>query len=663
MKSTLRFLIPTLLLVAACGGGGGGGDDTPGDDGGPGVTCAMATSTIAVPGMATGTVKGAGADLTATEMSCAQEPFYTNPDGEDTVVELSGLTVGKHYGITVSGMDDLAFYVTTDCPMGGAVTSCALYNDTANAGEDEIGAITATAATEFVVVDFSSDYNDPTMIDGAFTVNVVEAECTVDTEATDCGAATPICGGDFKCHQCGSDSDCSGATPQCGTDFSCKAGPALCVNDDAGDSGNGDDAISVAQMIAAPTANNPTIVTGRICSSDDTEVDWYKVTLAANVGITLTMDPTVDLDLYLYDADGRSVDKSETDALGGNETILTTDITASGTYYIVVHQYAPADKTATTPYTLRLAIPTCDPQAFLGTCTTPQNPVCGGAGECAPGPAQCTGDDAGDNAGGDDSPSSARNLTPAATSAAICSKGAGEADWYKFTAVAGTGETITLDWTGAKDLDLYVYDSTGKEYGTSFYKQPEVVTLTQLPAGTYYARVVNYAGNTPDAAATAYTITGAITAPTGCTTSASCGTEYHTQKFRGSCATVTGVCSFLPAGGAAGAACDSASDSCDDNDQCSYIDFQTNAANSKCVSADGCTTSADCATGFYCTTGFQLDFGGGLVFDLNKCEQGCNSDLDCGANTGSAMPLDTNQSWNYNKCDTTTHVCSQDDGT
>lgn len=658
MKRTLRFLIPTLLLVAACGGGGGG-DDTSGDDAGSGVTCAMATSTIAVPGMASGTLKGAGADITAAEMSCASEPFYSKPDGEDSVVELTGLTVGKHYGITVAGMDDLSFYVTNDCPMGGDVTSCALYQDTSNAGDPEVGAFTATGSTAFVVVDFSSDYNDPTMIDGAFTLNVIEAMCTADTEAMDCDAATPSCGADFQCHQCGSDADCSGATPQCGADFTCKAGPALCVNDDANDAGNGDDAISVAATIAAPTAGTPTVVTGRICSSDATEVDWYKVTLAANVGIKLTMDPTVDLDLYLYDADGRSVDKSESDALGGTETLLTTDITASATYYIVVHQFAPADKTATTPYTLRLNVPTCDPQAF-NQCTTAAAPVCGGTGECAAGPALCLNDDLGDTtAGGDDGPAGARTLiTAVPTAGSICSSPGNEADYYKFTVTDGQGATFNLNWAGTVDLDVAVLDSTGKTYGNSFWKQPEVVTLTNLPGGTYYVVISNFA--TATTASTMYTITETTTPVVQCTDATSCAAEYKTQVFRGSCNAATDVCSFLPAaGGASGGFCDTSA-SCGATLECSHLPFESGADKSKCVSSDGCMSDADCAGGFKCTVGFILDLGFAQV-DLNKCVQACATDTDCGANVSDGT-LDTNQPWNYNKCNVATGVCTQDDG-
>ncbi|HEY4055995.1 MAG TPA: hypothetical protein VGM39_05275, partial [Kofleriaceae bacterium] len=93
MKSTLRFLLPTLLAVAACGGGGGGGDDTSGDDAGSNVNaCAMATLTIdGGAGMVTGALKGAGADVSAAEMSCADEQAYYPPTGEDVVVSLTGL--------------------------------------------------------------------------------------------------------------------------------------------------------------------------------------------------------------------------------------------------------------------------------------------------------------------------------------------------------------------------------------------------------------------------------------------------------------------------------------------------------------------------------------------------------------------------------------------
>jgi hypothetical protein len=663
MKSTLRFLLPTLLAVAACGGGGGG-DDMSGDDG-PGLTCAMATATVAVGSSVDGNVKGAGADVTATEDSCTDQNSYYEPDGEDQVVELTGLTAGKKYGVRVTSEDDLSVYITSDCPMGGAVTNCSAFSDSGVTGDPETVAFTATGATAFAVVDYNTgglpDPDDPTSIGGPFTINVVEAQCSIDSEDTDCSGATPRCGDDFQCHQCASELDCSGATPICGSALTCVAGPALCVNDDPNDSGNGDDGANNATMIATPTAGTPTTVSGRICSSDGNEADWYKVTLSSDVGITLSMDNSVDLDVILFDSSFQEVASAETAA--NPETILTDgDITASGTYYILVVPYVSDESdrtTTTTAYTLRLNIPTCDPSEFVSTtCTTAAAPTCTGAGECLAGTSQCTGDDAGDNTGGDDSPGAARALG-ASTTAAVCNVPRSEADWYKFTAAAGAGETVTLNWTGAADLDLYVYDSEGTIYGASLYKQPEVVTLTQLPAGTYYARVVN-TSTTAAAAAVSYTIGGAATAAVGCTTATSCASEYKTQVFRGSCATATGVCSFLAGNGAAGAACDGGSNPCDDDDQCSYQLFQSNGQNAKCVSADGCTTDADCSGGFKCTKDFTVDFLG-QTFDVNFCKEACTTNTDCGANTGDDT-LDTNLPWNYNTCAPATGVCTFDPG-
>lgn len=636
MKSALRLLIPTLLVVAACGGDD---DGNMGDDG-PNFTCAMSTLSIsAFPGTATGSLKGAGADITAAEMSCAEEPFYTNPDGEDSVIELSGLTADKNYVVRLTGAtkDDLAFYVTNACPMGGNVTGCALYNDTVVAGAKEVGSFKATSASAFIVVDYATEYNeDPAMFDGNFTVDVEEAECLASTE-------------------------CSGATPIC-SDYKCVAGPMFCVNDDANDGGNGDDSVSNSTMIATPTSAAATEVQGRICSKDANEADWYKVTLTEDVGISLTMDPSVDLDLYLYDANGEEVASAESS--NTTETVITDgDITGSGTYYIAVVPYAPdeADQTTTTTaYTLRVNIPTCAPTEFISTtCTTAAKPICSGAGECIAGSALCVNDDAGDAAGGDDSPSSARTLSAVATSSSICSSPTSETDWYKFTAVAGTGEVINLNWTGATDLDLYVYDDKGKLYGESFYAKPEVVTLSQLPGGTYYVKVVNFT-RPANTAVQAYTITGTPTVAAGCTTATSCASEYKTQLFRGTCTTATGVCSFLPDGmGAAGGLCDTSA-SCGQDLECSYLTFQSNAQNSKCVSADGCTSDADCSGGFKCTLDFILDLGFATV-DLNKCVAPCANNTDCGVNAGDDT-LDTNQPWNYNTCNTTTMVCSQDDG-
>lgn len=636
-----RSLLATLLVVAACGDDGGNTNPTP--DAPPVVdTCLPTAGEItSYPGTFTGTVLGAGADLTVPDGGCATQTGdqWYDPVSEDVVIRLGGLTAGTTYAVTLTTDEDLSFYVTTACPaMAGAVTGCLNFTDTSFTSEQ--GTFVAAAAEHFLIVDAPEA---PTT--GAFTLDIVAAECTADTEATDCAAPTPYCV-EFACVECVSSFDCAASAPVCGTESACVASSATCTGD-TDDTTSANDGPTIATMIATPTMSTPTVVTGGVCSTPVTEQDWYKVTLAAgDVGIGLAFTGAAnDLDVYLLDATGAVVESGQSNA-GISEGIRGTDLTA-GTYYVVVTQYAPGATTAAVPYTLTVGIPVCDDD--FG-CTTAAAPICGGAGTCVGGFAECTGDDAADtgSAGGDDGPAAARTLAPtplvaSTATGAVCSSPGREADWYKVTALAGEGLDVTVTWTGADDLDPVILDSTGKTMGLSFYKSPENVKLTYLPAGTYYIQVTKYS-QSPAVAATAYTISATRTAVQVCTTATDCAAEYSTQVYRGSCS--AGVCQAIAPGARAnGMACDSGDDCTND---CSYISFDADAQDSVCTTT--CTTTADCGaigSGLTCTA-----FSSG-----NFCVPACTSNLECGANTGSST-LDTGLPWDYLTCTVATGVCA-----
>ncbi|MFN0251949.1 MAG: PPC domain-containing protein [Kofleriaceae bacterium] len=647
MANRTRILTSLLFLAAACGDDGPSNNDGGNGDGGG--TCSTAPLTIAtVPGMVMGTVKGKGADLNSPEGSCTEEYGYFEPTGEDEIVAINGLVPGMRYGLTLQSMsDDLSLYVTANCPPAtGMVTSCTTFTDEAIVfftNDPEVITFTATAATHYVVVDTGIEMLE----DGNFTLAIEPATCGPQTEMADCTGGTPYCL-DFGCVQCVSGFDCSAAAmPACSAEGSCIAGPMQCTGDDTRDGGNGDDGPTVASMIGAPTAGNPVTTTGNICSSPAAEQDWFTVTLDRNVSIALEFTgASNDLDLYLLNAQGQIVERAEENA-GINEAILTSDIMASGTYYVVVTQYAPMNTTAAVGYTLRLEIPECDPAAWpLPACGNAATPVCNAQGRCAVGPATCVDDDAGEP--NDDGPAGARLLTSGVGVTSKACTVAGEFDWYRFVAVNGGGATISVDWpTVGKDFDLQVVDSAGKVYGFTLNAKPEVITLTNLPAGTYYVRVQNYAAQGATAS-DEYTITATIAATsTACSTNL-CSAEYKTQIYRGTCTTATNVCSFIPDSDnvAVGGACDSDGD-CTGTAVCSYATFQSNAHKSRCGPMT-CATSADClAAGadFKCTT-----FGSG-----NTCMPSCLGNTDCGANNGSTFEPD--HPWDYFTCAVAAGTC------
>ena len=277
-------------------------------------------------------------------------------------------------------------------------------------------------------------------------------------------------------------------------------------------------------------------------------------------------------------------------------------------------------------------------------------PVCL-AGTCAAGPSECTGDDAADGGNGDDGPTAARGLTPtvatpASATGAICGTPAYEADWYKSTASQGEGLSATLSWTGADNLDLAVFSSAGEAQGFSLHQSPETVTLSYLPAGSYYIRVVN--STVPaSAAATAYVIEVAVTSPQVCTNSTDCASTFSTQLFRSSC--LAGSCRAsasvdLPLG----SACDHDGNCA--SGLCSYLPFESGAQRSVCTST--CTSDSDCASvgaGLHCTQGLTP----------NRCVAACSNNLECGADTVSPL-VDLGQPWSYYTCTVASATCLND---
>lgn len=627
MANRIRILASLLLVVAACGDddGGGGGIDGGGD--GNNVTCASATAEItSYPGMFAGTIKGQGKDLSAAEDTCAENTGggWFDPNGEDTVVALHGLTAGKTYVVDLDTQDDLSFYVTTDCPAASPVTGCLVFTD--ESYKAERGAFTAASADAFLVIDSAEAEGVPPT--GDFTAKVEEAVCTEATEATACAAATPFCS-DFACVACLTAFDCTAAaTPVCSAEGACVAGPTSCTADDAGDTAPGDDGPAAARTLAMPTLAVPTVQASSICNVTTAEADWYKITTTGDLGVSLAFTGAGnDLDVYLLSSQGATVMAGKVSGTV-NEAFHTLNLPPS-TYYLVVRQHAPTGTTAAVPYTLTVTVPTCNDN--FG-CAVAAAPVCGGAGSCGVGPALCVNDDAGDP--NDDGPAGARTLTSGtAITGAACTSPASEADYYKIAVTAGQGLTFNLAWAGATvDFDLYIYGPDGKAYGESFYKNPEVVTLTQLPAGTYYARVANF--GTASTAVTEYTLTATTTAAIGCTDATSCATNYKTQRFRGVCTTGTGACSFIPAGaGAAATICDSGDDCV--SKLCSYLSYESDAQNSVCTTA--CDTDAQCSGGLRCNAA------------LGRCVPACTTNLECGVNQGSDT-IDTGEAWDYLTC-------------
>lgn len=631
MRILYACLIATSLVGAACSGDDGGsplvdaGIDSPNPDAPPGGACGTIATTLSTyPANYAGSTATSGADFTVAEGACTDEVSYYEPAGNDAVVDLENLTAGHSYVVTLTATTDMSLYVATACgATGPSAGACMAFRDQTTTGE-ELTFVAPASGKVSVVVDAET-----TGAAGDFTLDVKEAECVDNMDCATPGE--PICLAN-ACVQCADSFDCTTAgAPVCDATNTCVAGPGTCTGDTTGENDNGP---AAARMIAFPTATTPTSSGASLCGTDQGD-DWYKFTAPAAGALRVVIGWTVtaDLDFTVYDATGAVVVDSAS-GVAQSETRLAT-LAAAGTYYLQVTQYVGSGTPTNDPvaYTVQLGIPECT-TSFQ--CLTAGAPVCDNTGTCVAGPDMCTGD----VSEPDDGPAAARDLTGAVGTAvtlpgAVCNTPAAEADWYKVTVAAGQGLTLNTSFTAPTDIDVSVFDSAGRLEGLSFWNNPEAITLTYLPAGTHYVRVVVFASPAVTAAAT-YSITATRTAAQTCASRTDCASTYTTQIYRGAC--TAGACQFIPAGTAAeGQPCDSPDDCA--GRACSYFAFERDADKSVCNKA--CTTTADCASlgaGYTCTTGFQV----------NECVPSCAADLDCGANTN-ATPT-AGSTWSYFAC-------------
>ncbi len=654
MLLKLRHLaIPlSLFLVASCGddGDGNNGTDPDADVGGNpdadvtgvcGEFNGPAGIISSYPGNFTGDVLGAANNFDVAAGICLDERSHFAQEGEDQVVRLDNLTPGTSYVIQLDAASDLAFYVATSCSdMNLAAGECLLFVD--EAGGQEAGDFVAPdSGTVFVVVDhFGADPVE----DGGYTLSVFEPDCTVDD---DCSGTpdTPFCS-DFTCVACANSFQCdTTGAPVCdGTTNTCVAGFDTCTGDDPSPPESQDDGPAGATVLN-PAANTPDVVTGNICSAPAEELDFFTFTVAEGDSRVISLDWTgaadaPDLDLYLFDDTGAVINNSFFDK---PEVLIAQDL-AAGDYYVAVGKFETdgVPVPAAVAYTLTASVPECE-TSF--DCLVAGSPVCGPALTCDPGPAECTGDDASEP---NDGPAAATPLTSGVAKAgAICNTPATESDFYSIAVANGNDLSVSLSYTdnAAADLDLQIFDSTGENLGFTFWKNPEVVSLSFLPAGTYIIQVTYFGAAVT--AAHPYSLTATVTNNGTCTTAADCANVFNTQVFRGNCS--GGACSFIQGNDALAqdALCDS-NDDCTSG-VCSYMLFQDNAETSVCTV--GCTATSECTAahgaGFSCTVPFTNNF----------CHPNCGANLDCGANPNS-MTLDDGQPWDYLTC--TTGSCDVD---
>jgi hypothetical protein len=143
---------------------------------------------------------------------------------------------------------------------------------------------------------------------------------------------------------CATSFDCTtAAAPTC-AGGACVAGPALCLSDDSGDSGSGDDGPAVA------TPLDETPVTAAICNQPAVEADFYRFTVVdgSYLQLSLAWDGAADLDLRVYDAAGRLFGMS----LHRNPEVVEISLIGLGDHLVEVRRTAAQPIAAAVPYTL-----------------------------------------------------------------------------------------------------------------------------------------------------------------------------------------------------------------------------------------------------------------------------------------------------------------------
>ncbi|HYF30907.1 MAG TPA: zinc-dependent metalloprotease family protein [Chitinophagaceae bacterium] len=211
---------------------------------------------------------------------------------------------------------------------------------------------------------------------------------------------------------------------------------------------------------AATVATNTTHSAGITTTTDK---DWFAFTLSGtnNLNITLSNLPA-DYDIILYNSAGTEIRRSEN--AGTTSESIVNNNTAAGTYYIQVFGYNGANST-TVCYNLNIGAtpvttPTCPSTYDVST-----NGTLGGAA-----------------------------LVPFNTDIKGLISPSGDVDYYRFVITNGGTITITLTTLPA-DYDLRLYNSSGNVLQRSENGGTTSETISRnVPAGTYYARVVGWSG-------------------------------------------------------------------------------------------------------------------------------------------------------------------------
>ena len=253
----------------------------------------------------------------------------------------------------------------------------------------------------------------------------------------------------------GSSSSASGptCTPD-GPGGATSSSGGACAGDDLYEPNNAAGSAAVLNL-SGETTSIPALLS---CGTDD---DFYRVTVPAGAGIEVTLaftNDTSDLDLYLLNADGLSMDSS-TSSTQDTEVVYGAFFEAPTDVIIRVRNYGQTDNT----YTLTVRMPP--------------------GGVCIP-----------DSYEEDDVEADATNFTGLVTNRTAC---AADADFYSFTVPEPSANTrIRVEHDGAAtDLTLKITQAgQSTALGTRVMGAAADIISFPSTAGTTYVLEVGYAG-------------------------------------------------------------------------------------------------------------------------------------------------------------------------
>jgi hypothetical protein len=242
------------------------------------------------------------------------------------------------------------------------------------------------------------------------------------------------------------------------------------LGNDAGTGGDAGDSLSTATNLPASNAT----YYGNLSTTGDID-DYYSVNMSNNTGLAVQLTPAsgADFDLFLYSSSGGTIDSSLTTS--------TDDVTSNGTNVGGTTVYIRIDQwTGSGLYTMQIWI-----------FSTGGSGGGGGTGNGTSGHDAGTGNDAGNTA--------ATAMLLNATNMSFwgdVTYTSDTDDYYKVSMPAYFGVFASLGWNSTADLDLEVYDSSGTVITTSWFSNPETVTVNNYGGSDLFFRVFAYGTNT-----------------------------------------------------------------------------------------------------------------------------------------------------------------------